>query len=70
VKSSFRQSFARDLKKIPDRAVLNRIKQVIQDVERSNTFQDVKGVKKMSTAGSYFRIRVGDYRIGVVIEED
>ncbi len=68
MKVTFRQSFARDLKKMKDQAVLDRIRRAIEQVEGASTRQEVHDLKKMSGAGNFYRIRVGDYRLGVVVE--
>ena len=70
MKTAFRKSFSRDLKKLNDQAVLGRARQAIEDVERSATLQEVSSLKKLSGTGNFYRIRVGDYRIGVVVEGD
>ena len=56
----FRQSFARDLKKVKDQAVLDRVRPAIEQVEGASTAQEVRDLKKMSGAGNFYRIRVGD----------
>jgi len=68
MKVTFRQSFARDLKKVKDQAVLDRVRRVIEQVEGASTTQELGDLKKMSGAGNFYRIRVGDYRLGVVVE--
>ena len=70
MKTAFRSSFARDLKKIKDRSVLQHVRDAIEEVEGAPDLQAVGKVKKMSGSGSYYRIRVGDYRIGVAVEAD
>ncbi len=68
MKVTFRQSFARDLKKVKTQAVLDRVRRVIEQVEATSTTQEIRDLKKMSGAGNFYRIRVGDYRLGVVVE--
>jgi len=68
VKTAFRESFARDLKKIKDRTVLERLKQALEDLERAEELREVSSIKRMSCPGNFFRLRIGDYRVGIVIE--
>ena len=68
MKVTFRQSFARDLKKVKTQAVLDRVRRAIEQVEATSTTQEFRDLKKMSGAGNFYRIRVGDYRLGVVVE--
>jgi mRNA interferase RelE/StbE len=70
MKTSFRKSFSRDLKKIKDQVLLDRIREVIEQVEAARDLQGVADVKKMSGTDGYYRIRIGDYRIGIAVEAD
>jgi mRNA interferase RelE/StbE len=58
------------LKGIKDKAVLKRVQEVVEAVEAAVRPQDIAGLKKMSSSGNHFRIRVGDYRIGLTLEEE
>jgi len=69
MKTTFRKSFTRDLRKIKDRALLDRIKEAIDKTQSASDAKEISNLKKLSGGGNYFRIRVGDYRIGVVLEQ-
>jgi len=68
VKTVFRKSFERDLKKIKDRSILEQVKQAIEEVEAAVSLKEVSGVKRLSGVGGFYRIRVGEYRIGIASE--
>ena len=71
MRSDFRQSFARDLKvNKTDHDLLNRVKEIIEEVEKADKFSDIKNLKKLKGESTYYRIRSGKYRIGVTIKED
>jgi mRNA interferase RelE/StbE len=70
MKSAFRKSFTRDLKRIKDREVLRRVGQVIDEVDVADDLSAVGNLKKMSGAAYFYRIRIGDYRIGIAAEGD
>ena len=70
MKATFHKSFTRDLKKIKDQAILDRIRKAIEQVEAAAALQEIGDLKKMSGTGNYYRIRVGEYRIGVAVEGD
>lgn len=70
MRTSFRKSFARDLKKIKDQSLLDRVREVIGAVEAANDPGSIGGLEKLSGTDRSFRIRLGDYRIGVTIEGD
>ncbi len=66
--TAFRESFDADLSTITDAAVHRRIKRVIGQVETARTFHEIPNIKRLEATGKYYRIRVGDYRIGIVFE--
>jgi len=70
MKAIFRKSFARDLKKVKDRAVVTGVAEAIQQVEAAADLKAVRNFKKLSGTGNYYRIRVGEYRLGVAVEGD
>jgi mRNA interferase RelE/StbE len=67
---TFRKSFARDLKKMKDQAILDRVREVIVKVEEAAGPGTIADLKKLSGAENSYRIRIGEYRIGVTIEGD
>lgn len=70
MKVEFRKSFEKDLSKLKDQNLLERIKAVIEEVESAESLLSVSNVKKLEANGNYYRIRVGDYRIGLTNEEN
>ena len=66
----FRKSFEKDLSKIRDVELLQRIQAVIEEVENIDSLTDLSNVKKLKAEGNYYRLRVGDYRIGLSVNED
>jgi mRNA interferase RelE/StbE len=70
VKTAFRESFTRDLKGVRDKKLLLRIKESIEAVERADSLSALPNLKKLKGAKSYFRLKLGDYRIGLALEDD
>jgi mRNA interferase RelE/StbE len=68
VKTAFRDSFDADLANITDVALLGRVRKVIERVEAAQSFQQIPNLKRLEATGKYYRIRVGDYRLGFVFE--
>ena len=68
MRTSFRKSFVRDLNKIKDRSLLQSVKEVIQEAEDAGSLQEIRRLKKMSGPGNFYRIRLGDYRIGIAVD--
>jgi mRNA interferase RelE/StbE len=67
---AFRTSFLRDLKKVKDRRLLDRVQRTIQEVESTVDLSKVNNLKKLTGIGNFFRIRIGDYRLGLALEKD
>ena len=70
MKTEFRKSFEKDLKNIKDSNLLERVKLVIEEIENAVDLQEINNLKMMKTASNYYRIRVGNYRIGLSINND
>ena len=70
MKTAFRESFARDLKAVRDKKLLQRVKESIEAVERAESLNSLPNLKKLRGAKSYFRLKLGDYRIGLALEND
>jgi mRNA interferase RelE/StbE len=70
VKVAFRDSFAKDLRVVKAKGLLGRVREVIEAVEKADTLTELPNLKKLKGGGNYFRVRVGDYRVGVVLEGD
>ena len=48
---------------------LRRIQKVIEAVEAARTFRQIANLKRLDAKGKYYRIRLGDHRIGFVFEQ-
>jgi mRNA interferase RelE/StbE len=70
LRSAFRASFERDLKRIRSQRIRAGVREAILNVEAAANWNDVAGIKKLKGSATAFRIRVGDYRIGLFIEDD
>lgn len=70
MKTIFAARFDKDLDAIQDETTLEKIAQAIENVEEATKPMDIRNIKKMKGAKNAFRIRVGDYRIGILIEKD
>lgn len=68
MKVEFRRTFEKDLKKINDKSLLDKIKSVINSVEAAASLDDIANLKKLKGNEGYFRIRIGDYRLGLFLE--
>ena len=59
----FDKSFSKSLDRLKDLVTKKRIERIIQDFDRADTIINIKNVKKLVGFKSYYRIRIGDYRV-------
>ena len=64
------KSFQKDTRRIKDKTVLQRIANTIANVQRANNLDDIKNLKKIQGTQSMYRIRIGDYRLGIIISDN
>jgi mRNA interferase RelE/StbE len=65
MKLEFRESFGKDIDKIKDKKIKSTCLELIEKLKELDTLTDLPNVKKLKGGKSYYRIRVGDYRIGI-----
>ena len=71
MKTTFLKSFAKDLKAHErDKKLLARVQEIILGVETAESIIAIKNIKKLKAEGSYYRIRLSNYRIGLIIENE
>jgi mRNA interferase RelE/StbE len=64
----FRDSFNRDLRQLTDKKLKEKIGAAINDAGKAANITQLKNLKKLKGHPEAYRIRVGDYRIGIFIE--
>ena len=62
------RSFSRDVDALPDAKLRQRLREVLLVIEAAQRIQEVPNVKKMKGHTKAFRIRVGEYRLGLFLE--
>jgi mRNA interferase RelE/StbE len=65
MKVEYHKSFERDLRKVRDQNLLDRVEAVLVGLEGSESLDSISNVKVMKGHPDYFRIRIGDYRLGL-----
>ena len=66
----FKKTFLKEIEKITDSKIKESIVNVIGNVENSNSIIDIRQLKKLSGFSKYYRIRLGNFRIGIYIENN
>lgn len=70
MKVEFKSSFLRDLKALRDKTLLARIQDIIEQLERDESPTKINNLKKLQGKGDYYRIRIGEFRLGLIIKDD
>ena len=70
MKVEYHKSFERDLRRVRDRDLLNRVKAVLIELENSEDLEAFTNIKAMKGHPEYFRVRIGDYRLGFKRTDD
>jgi mRNA interferase RelE/StbE len=64
----YESSFAKDLKRVKDKQLLNRVQNAIKEIKAANELAEVRNLKKLQGYDTFYRLRLGDYRIGIEVE--
>ncbi|RKY64173.1 MAG: type II toxin-antitoxin system RelE/ParE family toxin [Candidatus Latescibacterota bacterium] len=70
MKVVYEAAFLRDLKRVRSKKVRRRVQQVIEEVKKASAPHEILGLTKLRGYETFYRIRVGDYRIGIEIVDD
>lgn len=66
----FDQSFLKSLNKVSDVLILKKIEKTILEIEKAKSLDEIRNLHKLSGFKNYFRIRLGDYRIGLELVDN
>ena len=70
MKIKFESRFEKDLRKIKDKKVLSELKQIIIQCKTTANLSEINHIKKLQGYDTFYRIRLGNYRIGIELSED
>ncbi len=64
------KSFQKDISKITDAKVKHLIRETIEAIQTNENFSSVVNLKKLTGYKDFYRIRLGNYRIGLRYNEN
>lgn len=68
MKTQYLPRFLKDLKALKSTAYFETIKELVfNEIPSYLSFEEIQNLKKLKDAGNHYRIRIGDYRIGLVL---
>ena len=62
--------FRRDVRQLGSAQVRRQLDQVIRELTEAANIEEVSGVSRMTARGRHFRIRIGNYRLVMLLEGD
>lgn len=69
MKAEFLKQFYKDLDKLPT-STYNDVINTIENVEAATRTSEIKNLKKLTGYKYAYRIKIGNYRIGIFIEKN
>lgn len=70
MKVEFLSKFTSDLDKIKNPSLKKRVNRVIEEVELAESIFKIRNIKKLASDKISYRIRIGDYRVGIYFENN
>jgi len=71
MKVEYRKSFLKDLKKLKNQSVYQQILDfTFKQLPEAKSLQDLSQIKAMKGYPNRYRIRIGNYRIGIEVNQD
>lgn len=65
MKFRIEKSFDKDVDKIKDKRLLKKLRTFISIIENTETIRQIPHIKKIEGYASFYRIQVGEYRLGM-----
>jgi mRNA interferase RelE/StbE len=64
----FAKPFEKDLKSISEKQVIIKVDEIIGLLRHTSSLQNIAGIKKLKGHKDCYRIRIGNYRLGLMAE--
>ena len=64
----FARPFEKDLKAISEKQVILKVDEIIRELQKATSLQNIAGIKKLKGHKDCYRIRIGNYRLGLMAE--
>ena len=66
----YEKSFLKDIKKINDKNIANKLKKILKKFEEEENLTTFLNVKKLKGFDNFYRIKIGNYRLGFKYENE
>jgi mRNA interferase RelE/StbE len=61
------KTFEKDVKNINSQLINKNLIKILNEIQTANKISDISNLKKIQGTSNYYRIRIGDYRLGMII---
>jgi mRNA interferase RelE/StbE len=66
----FTKNFLKTLENLKDEVLLQKIQDAIENVIGASLISEISNIKKLTGYKVYYRIKIGNYRIGIELVEN
>lgn len=66
----FTKKFGKQVDKCRDKTIRNNVSKTIRNIQKAQKLTEIKNLKKLKGHKNFYRIRIGDYRIGMAMENE
>jgi mRNA interferase RelE/StbE len=70
MKIEVQKSFEKDIAKVKNQELAIKVLAIINSLKTYQKLSDIPKLKKLNANDSYYRIRIGDYRIGLKVDNE
>ncbi len=70
MKVLYESSFKRDLAKIRDKRIKKSLLKLIERIHVAEKPPEINHLEKLRSGKSYYKIRIGEYRVGLELKDD
>lgn len=61
------KSFEKDVEKISSSSMNKKVSRIILEIQKASKVSEISNLKKLHGTKNYYRIRLGDYRLGLIL---
>jgi mRNA interferase RelE/StbE len=69
MKLQFEKSFLKDIEKLNDKTISTKLKAKLIELEEQSDLEGIPNIKKLKGHRVYYRLKIGDYRLGFSYED-
>lgn len=66
----FTKKFGKQIEKCKDYSIRARLTKSIDNMLKAERLTDIKNIKKIKGHNNFYRLKIGDYRIGLVFRDN